>query len=536
MTRIIFWCCFLLMIVNATACKAIKKDKEQPNIIFFIADDMTRDMFNFLPESKGKNLTPNLDQLANEGTILMGQHVSATVCTPSRFNVLTGKYASRANNPKVLNQIKKNEGQRIVEWNTHILPGEANLAKLLKKAGYTTGAVGKNHVYEVAEWESIPLTADASDPKVMKQQIANYDATQAAYKQCGYDYAEGLFYENPDFNGPRALAVHNLDWSTEAAVNFIDQADDRPFFLYFATTLPHGPLKAERAWNADRTITPRGKIDKAPDVLPHQSTIPMRLKEAGMQVNDRKANLLWMDDALGALINSLKESGLYENTIIFFFNDHGQFAKGTVYQGATANPSIVWSHKGFKAGHTNNNLVSNVDFAPTILDLANAPYKSDSFDGRSFLPVLNGEKVKERESLYFEIGYSRGVRKGDYKYMAVRYPQWVSDLSASEREDILEAYNKKLAVRGKGPNNTDATKPFGHVQIVPGGGDAEFPATQRYPDYTDMDQLYDLKNDPQEQHNLFDDPKYQEVVKDMKAELLKHMQSIPGSFGEFKIK
>lgn len=527
------WCLVLLNYMTV-GCTTQAKDKEQPNIIFFIADDMTRDMFNFLPESKGKNLTPNLDKLANEGTIMMGQHVSATVCTPSRFNVLTGKYASRANNPKVLNQIKKNEGQRIVEWNTHIMPGEPNLANLLKKAGYTTGAVGKNHVYEVAEWEGIPLTADANDPEVMKQQVANYYATQAAYKQCGYDYADGLFYENPDFNGPRALAVHNLDWSTEAAVKFIKGTDKKPFFLYFATTLPHGPLKAERAWNADRTITPLGKIDKAPEVMPHQSTIPTRLEEAGFRVNDRKANLLWMDDALGALIKSLKENGQYENTIIFFFNDHGQFAKGTVYQGATANPSIVWSHKGFKAGHTNNNLVSNVDFAPTILDLANAPYKDESFDGRSFAPILNGEKVKKRESLYFEIGHSRGVRKGNFKYLAVRYPQWVDELSAGEREEILKAYNKKLAIRGKGPNNTDATKPFGHVQIVPGGGDAEFPATQRYPDYTALDQLYDLKNDPHEQNNLFNHPDYQEVVKEMKAELMKHMESIPGSFGEFK--
>ncbi|WP_430809550.1 MULTISPECIES: sulfatase family protein [unclassified Carboxylicivirga] len=526
----------LLLVACSLPVFSQAKSDKRPNIVFFIADDMTRDMFNFLPESKGRNLTPNLDKLVEEGTVMMGQHVAATVCTPSRFNVLTGTYASRANNPQVLQQLKKNDGQRVVEWNTHIMPGDANLASLMKAAGYKTGAVGKNHVYEVEDYVKIPITADASDKKVMKQQRANYKATQAAYQACGFDFAEGIYYENPDFNGPWDLAVHNLDWSTEAALGFIKDSGDEPFFLYFATTLPHGPLEAERAWNADRTITPIGKLDKAPDVLPHQSTIPKRLKAAGQEVNDRKANLLWMDDALGALVQSLKDKGVYDNTIIFFFNDHGQYAKGTVYQGATGNPSIVWKKGGFEAGSSTDALVSNVDFTPTILDLVGQKYNEKEFDGRSFASVLEGKEARERGSLYFEIGYSRGVRKGKYKYLALRYPQWVKNLTAEERQQILDDYNKKLKTRGKAPNNTDPSKPFGHVQIIPGGGDAEFPSTQRYPHYADADQLYDLEKDPNEKVNLYHHPDYQDIVKEMRAELKKHIQSIPGSFGEFKTK
>lgn len=460
---VIIVCLFANFMVKVNA-----QDKKRPNIIFFIADDMTRDMFNFLPESQGKNLTPNLDKLANEGTLMMGQHVSATVCTPSRYNTMSGKYASRATNPHFLEQTENNNGQRVVEWNTHIMPGEANMASLLKEAGYYTGAVGKNHVIEVEDWVDVPLTADASDPKVMKQQRANYDVTVNAYHQCGFDYASGIFYENPDFNGPRALAVHNLDWSTEAALKFLDETDEKPFFLYFATTLPHGPQDAKRAWDADRTITPIGKLDKAPEGMPHQSTIPARLNAANLPMNDRKANLLWMDDAIGALIAKLKEKDLYDNTIIFFFNDHGQFAKGSVYQGATYNPSIVWKKDGFKVGHECNTLVSNVDFTPTILEMAGVNTKKCEFDGQSFASVLEGKKEKARESLYFEIGYSRGVRKGDYKYMVLRYPEWVRNISLDQRQEILDAYNKKLAIRGKKPNNLDPKAPFGHVQIIPG--------------------------------------------------------------------
>lgn len=524
---------FLLLLLSFYKSGAQTTGQERPNVIFFIADDMTRDMFNFLPESKGENLTPNLDKLSKKGTILMGQHVSSTVCTPSRYSVLTGKYASRAHNPGFLRQTKKNDGQRVVEWNTHILPSDTSLAKILKHNGYRTGAVGKNHVIEVKGWEDIPLSADTANDRVMEQQRENYRLTVEAFKKTGFEYADGIFYENPDFNGPRALAVHNLDWTTEAALEFLQQQDDRPFFLYFATTLPHGPKEADRSWNADRRITPIGVLEEAPDVLPDKSIIQERLNEAGIKVNNDNANLLWLDDALGALIKGLKEEGLYDNTIIFFFNDHGQFAKGTVYQGATCNPSIVWKSDGFKVGHETDALLSNVDFTPTILDFANVDFTNCSFDGESFVDVLEAEEFEGRESLYFEIGYSRGIRKGRYKYIALRYPDWVKELTLKDRKRILAAYNKKLKLRGRKPNNTDPTAPFGHVQIIPGGGDAEFFATQRYPNYAERDQLYDLEKDPHEKTNLADDPEYRKVLKQLKAELSDYIESLPGKFGEF---
>lgn len=510
-----------------------KKD-QRPNIIFFIADDMTRDMFNFLPESNGENLTPNLDLLANEGCIMMNQHVASTVCTPSRYNVLTGKYASRAYNPEMMAKIKKNQGQKVVEWNAHIMPDEINLAKILSTNGYRTAAVGKNHVIEVEGHKNITLNDDFNDPKVKAQQLKNYKLTQEAYYQAGFEYAEGLYYENPDFNGPRELAVHNLDWTTEAALTFLEQDCELPFFLYFATTLPHGPLAANRAWKADRHITPIGYLDEVPNVMPHYSTIPERLKSAGLPVNDRKANILWMDDALGALLNTLKETGKWENTIIFFFNDHGQFAKGTVYQGATHNPSIVWQAGGFAAGGESSALVSNVDFTPTILDMAEVKTKDYRFDGVSFWNILEGKKAPKERSMYFEIGYSRGVRLGDYKYMAIRYPEWITEMSLEKRKETLKAYNAKLKNRGKAPNNTDPKAGFGHVQIIPGGGDAEFPATQRYPYYSDSDQLYDLSKDPNEQVNLINDPNYADILRKLKEELQQHIATIPGTFGEFK--
>ena len=528
-------CLILILAVLLTALvPASSQDNDRPNIIFIIADDMTRNMFNFLSPGTRQNLTPSIDRLVDEGIVMMEQLVVSTVCTPSRYNTLSGKFASRATNPDFLRQTELNEGQRVVEWNTHIMPGEDNLPSILRQNGYRTGAVGKNHVFEVDGYIEVPLTADADNKRVMKRQLANYNKTIKAYKDCGFDFAGGIFYENPDFNGPRKLAVHNLDWTTEAAIEFLESDDTRPFFLYFATTLPHGPQEATRAWNANRLITPIGILSKEPDVLPNKTTIPERLRKAGIELTDPKANLLWLDDAVGALLRELEKKGKLENTIIFFFNDHGQFGKGTIYQGATLNPSIVWQHGGFRAGNVSYARVINTDFAPTILEMAGIDPNPYHFDGESFLGILNGDEDKPRDSFYFEIGYARGVIRGKYKYIALRYPEWVEKITLPERKRILDDYNKKLAVRGKKPNNLDPMAPFGHVQIIPGGGDAEFPATRRYPYYADRNQLYDLEKDPTEQVNLYGKPGYEKVTEEMQDELKKYLNTIPGKFGELK--
>jgi len=99
----------IVLMITSLSCSNQQKGSadpshypEKPNIIFFIADDMYPEMFNCLPEGEGKNLTPNLDRLAAEGTIMMNQYVVSPVCTPSRFNCLTGNYASRATNKQFL--------------------------------------------------------------------------------------------------------------------------------------------------------------------------------------------------------------------------------------------------------------------------------------------------------------------------------------------------------------------------------------------------------------------------------------------------
>ena len=150
--------------------------KKKPNIIFFIADDMYPSMFNNLSDStaiEGNpiNLTPALDRLAREGVWLNNMKVVSPVCTPSRYNCLTGNYASRAINNGFVNNTKKNEGQPLIQWNSFIVPKkQKTMGTYFQELGYKTGFVGKNHVIEsisqMGENSKPNLYADPKDPKV----------------------------------------------------------------------------------------------------------------------------------------------------------------------------------------------------------------------------------------------------------------------------------------------------------------------------------------------------------------------------------
>lgn len=521
--------------------KTLVSQQEKPNIIFFIADDMESFQFNCLPEGKGKNLTPNLDRLAKEGTVMFGQHVSSAVCTPSRFSCLTGQYASRAQNEGFLKDTKRMDGETVVQWNSFMTPESNSIAKLLKGLGYTTGFFGKDHVIEAEGWKKLPLDTDPTDPAAVKVLKRNAELIANAMKACGFDAAGGNYYDNPSYLGPEKLRYHNLDWITEKSLDFMNKAENQPFFLYYATTVPHGPTNAEQAWDADRRITSEGILDKAPNVQPAKETIPQRLIEAGLatpgNIPENVANVLWIDDALGALMQRLEDQGKLDNTIIYFFSDHGQYAKGSVYEGGVKTPSVIWKKGGFKCGHSNEALVSNIDFAPTIYEMAGGNSKKvKAFDGKSFLPILNGEKEKIRESLYFEMGFSRGILKDNHKYIALRYPEYAMNWDLKTRQKKLDKWNNFRIENKLKYHFTDASLPFSHLMLIPGGGDAEFPSTNRYKHYYDADQFYDLNEDSKEQNNVYTDKKYAGKLKELKKELKKYLKDLPGVFGEYKTK
>jgi arylsulfatase A-like enzyme len=541
--------------------------KEKPNIIFFIADDMYPNMFNNIREGmtedgSPKNLTPTLDSLIKEGVWLKNMKVVSPVCTPSRYNCLTGNYASRAINEGFLYNKKMNDGQAVIQWNSFIVPGmQKTMGDYFQDLGYKTGFVGKNHVVEslaqIGENAIPDLDADPRDPEVIDGLEYRYKELQKDIKKCGFDYADALYHNNPDWLGIRSITSHNMDWITEKGLEFIDQNKDKPFMLYMATTLPHGPNEPLRSWRSDRRITARGILDVPPNVMPQFKgelsewgksevardsgleptvrnimSIYRRIKKNGLEGKE-KENLLWLDDAVGALIKKLEETGEIENTIFVFFNDHGQELKGTLYEGGINSEAFIWKKGGFKVGNVLEAPVSNVDFLPTLLELAGDTENLNDFDGYSFKAALDGKKYKHRKFMYHELGYVRAIVKDGFKYYSIRYPEWAMNLTFEERKKILDDYNNYKKANGRPIINSDPMQPFGQLVMVPGGELAENPAYTSMPYFTDPDQFYDLNNDPDEMNNLIGDPKYTDKIEELKNELHLELERLPGNFEIF---
>jgi arylsulfatase A-like enzyme len=500
--------CLLFLCVFSMTQNAYSK-QQKPNIVFIIGDDLERDMFNCIPEGKGKNLTPNIDRIAKEGIIFPQAHCVSPACTPSRFNVLTGKYASRANGNSIKNSLNQH-GMPIIGWNTHITEGDITLPRLLQEAGYKTGFVGKNHTIECHGYNrNIKKNADPTDSEVKAKLKKNAEKIEQAIKDAGFDYAASVYHNNPVQLKPSKLAVHNTDWVTKGGLDFIDEYKDETFFLYFAPTLTHAPYQPNTSWDAGRRATPEGMLDEPFNVIPESSTITRRLQKAGITTSNHKhrAHILQFDDAIGALWDKLEQHDLLDNTPIVLCTDHGvENGKSSVYEGGTLSMSMMWRKGGFPAGSVSEALLSYVDFAPTLLDYVGAEVSEGLFDWKSFLPIINGEAKDIHESVYFEMGCSRGIQIKNLKYIAVRYPDSINDPFENE---------------------------IGQVSLRSPISNLEKKAMEHHPAYFEADQLYDLSEDPTEQNNLANNPEYEGIMAIMKQKLTEYVSDLPGEFGEF---
>jgi arylsulfatase A-like enzyme len=537
--------CVFTLISGAFLCSdsARAQGAERPNIIFFIGDDMDRFMFNFLLDQGDADaieqqvargfagqsvLSPNMNKLATEGVTFPNQYVVSAACTPTRYSVLTGRFGSRATNITWDNY----DGMTYPFFNMSIQTNNVTLAKLLQQGGYRTGFAGKDHVhgYPYDNGSSIGMSSDYPpySPETMAWLTNNYNIAQDYIKSCGYDYAESIYLKNP-VNLPPGLQVHNMDWIAKGGVDFIEECAtsyaEQPFFLYFATTLTHAPNGNTDAWLADRTATYKGNLSfdsplkEADGTTWTRDTIASRMVAAGLpdpiaNNSDRLSHLLWLDDSLGALLDKLEEHGLDDNTIIFFFDDHGvEFGgKAGLYEHGAKCATIVWKKSGFACGTNSTAMISNVDFAPTILDYAGVEMPFEHFDGKSFRSLLEGNVSEIRNSAYLEFGCGRGVIMDNWKYLSVRWPNTIYD----SRFDDPSANDMGWASL-KGPLTS-----------------MEVNVRAQHPNYYDVDQLYNLAADPGEQTNLASDPAHADRLQLMKDELQKYLDPNPGPYAEFK--
>jgi arylsulfatase A len=406
--------------------------QQKPNVIYIYADDMGYGELGSYGQQKIK--TPHLDKIAKEGMKFTQHYASAPVCAPSRCMLMTGKNSGHSyirGNYELGGFEDENEGGQMP------LPeGTFTIAKLMKQAGYTTGAIGKwglgmhnttgdpnkqgfdyfygylcqkqahnfypTHLWENGKWDTL------NNPYIQVHKPLAKDAPDIAF-----DYFKGSAY--------------SVTKMAEKTVEFIKENRKKPFFLYLPYTGPHVSLQAP-----DEAIREYlGQFDEKPyrGEKGYSSALYPRATYAAM--------ITYMDKQVGEIMKLLKELGLDKNTIVMFSSDNGatfdaggadinffnsvaglRGRKQDLYEGGIREPFIArWPGK-IPSGKVNNHISAQYDLMATLSEITGV--KAWDNDGISFLPTLlgNDNKQKKHEYLYFEFPEKGGqvaVRFGDWK-------------------------------------------------------------------------------------------------------------------------
>jgi len=373
----------LLCLVGASV--ALGADRP-PNFVVILADDLGYGDLGCYGHPTIR--TPNLDRMAIEGLRFTQFYCAAPVCTPSRAALLTGRLPIRSG-------MCSNARNVLFPDSTGGLPeSEITIAEALKAKQYATACIGKWHLGHLPQY--LPT-------------------------RNGFDYYFGIPYSNDMLNkqtrgvplmrneevieNPAAQETLTPRYTAEAT-RFIRENRDRPFFLYMAHTYPHVPLHASDAF--------KGKSSRG-------------------LYGDVVEELDW---GVGQVLDTLRETGLAERTLVFFTSDNGPWlvkkldggsagllreGKGTTFEGGMRVPGIAWWPGRVKAGKTEGaitlELASTLDLLPTILSLAGITPPSDRpLDGYDISPVLLGTGPSPRQGMVFYNGTDLFAwRKGPYK-------------------------------------------------------------------------------------------------------------------------
>ena len=507
-----FYLFFLALCLTGKVVFAERSDP--PNIIMFLIDDQNPSSIGAFG---GDTYTPNLDQMAKEGMKFTRAYVSSSVCTPSRYSFLTGRYAGNSYSRLYLEAVGDKNNQGLPNFNVALERDKMNVGNVLREAGYTTGFVGKFHLtskldfpefYKGKEkWIDIPKNARPG-AETSAQFKHNEQWSRRYLKALGFSWAKNVYPENT----PSPYSVHNPEWTTVAALEFIEQNKKGPFYLHLCSTLLHGPDKSWRKSMDRPLITGEGEVKSLPKVMTPRNDLLKIIKEKGFDPNSHVAGEAWIDDSLGAIFRKLKELGIDDNTLVVFAPDHGRDGKASVFSHCSSKvPMIMRWPKGIGAGQVCEELVQNVDLVPTFFELGKAA-KPNSYqiDGQSLLPLFKNGKAKSwRNHLYLEMGTARATVTKDWSYIAVRYTK---DQIASIKKATPQNLPKAMSY-------------IGRLGIGVRGADR--------PGFFDEDQLYDLSKDPKEMKNLAYKKSQTNRMKEMRYLMEKDLEAVGRPFGEF---
>lgn len=440
------------------------QDDHAMNIIFILTDDHRYDALGFL-RSQTFIRTPNLDRIAREGVYFPNAFVTTSLCSPSRASILTGLYAHK---------------HRVVDNNNPVPEALVFFSQYLQQAGYETAMIGKWH-----------MGGHTDEPQ------RGFDHWVSFKGQGSYLPEEnGL-----NVDGRRTKQQGYItDELTEYALKWLESANkSRPFMLYLSHKGVHDDFTP-----ADRH---RGKSDGHVFVPPstmipgNHTGMPMWVfnqrnswhgieypyhsdLDIGTYYKRYAETLMAVDESTGAILEYLDREGLSDNTVVFYmgdngfqFGEHGLIDKRNAYEASMRVPLLAYAPQLAKPGTKVEEVVANIDIAPTLLEIAglNAP---DYMDGMSFLPLLKGIPIPWRTGLLYEYYWDRN------------FPQTPT----------------VHALRG------DRYKYI------------------HYHGIWDTDELYDLQEDPEETTNLIRSKDHQDIVKAMNKQLFEELKQSGGMY------
>jgi arylsulfatase A-like enzyme len=450
--------------------------QSRPNILFIMSDDHASHAMSCY--GSVINQTPQIDRIAEEGMRFDNCFCTNSICTPSRAVILTGTY---------------NHINHVTTLSTHMDNRLLTFPKLLQKAGYQTAVIGKWHLGQ-----------------------------GPAHEPAGFDFwrvlpGQGL-YHNPemiDRQGRRIWNGYVTDLITDMSIDWIKGRDkERPFCLLCHHKAPHRPWEPDEKHaemyadidipapvtfdddysnRASAAEAATMRIDRDLNATDLKQPVPAGLTPAEEKlwkyqryIKDYLRVVASIDDNVGRLLDVLDAQGLTENTLViytsdqgFFLGDHGWYDKRFMYEESLRMPFIVRYPREIKPGGINRDIVLNVDFPATFLDLAGIEIPT-SFQGRSFRPLFVGQVPENwQKSLYYRY-WMHKAHHNVYAHYGVR----------TLRYKLIYYYADALGQ----PGAIDET-------------------------YEPEWELFDLDSDPYELNNVVDNPAYGSVVKELKEEL-----------------
>lgn len=501
-----------LMMTSLTGCQQSEK-AAKPNILYIMSDDHTAQAFGVYGSRLAElNPTPNIDRLAHEGMLFSNTFCNNSICTPSRASIITGQYC---------------QTNGVLDLAGKIEPERQYLAHEIKKQGYETAVIGKWHLKEKPE---------------------AFDYYNVLYSQG--DYFNPVLYEKGQtsttmalINGKEKEMVgtkyegHSSDVITDLSLKWLKNRDDsKPFFLLHQFKAPHDMFEfapryadyladveiPEPANMYDNTgngsIATRGENDELiHDIgssISHRNPIrnmgmhmdidpnipdPEYTHQAYQEYLKRYLRCVkGVDDNFKRIIDHLEEMGELDNTIIiytgdqgFMLGEHDYIDKRWMYEESMRMPLLVRYPKSVKAGSKSDALISNTDFAPTMIELAGGTVP-EYMQGKSFKSILEtgNEPENWRKAAYYRYWMHMAHKHANPAHFGIRTKEY----------KLIFFYGIDYKVRDDAPID---------FSVNPESrSDFQTPAAW---------ELYDMKNDPFEMNNLYGKKGYEEITKELKA-------------------